>query len=271
LRQLQRELDALNAKIARDGQFASVADISKAKALTETIATVTKDLENRNHESAVEHISAQRKARKEALDEDLAQQERNAELLRQFDDNERARNAQNHLAASENVKARREAIIAANEADRKDIQRNFDEIAQKEKAADAEFDKRIADRIAKRKKEQETVAAGIENEARGISRLSRLADRAVRPLAAVGNFVVGIFRQIVRQIEFMVAAFVLLALSSPCWCSALSLKKVWPSIARWNRRGSDLPHWSRPRKFSLIRTNQTNRLRVSKHLPLRPR
>jgi hypothetical protein len=168
LRELQRELDTLNKKIARDGQFAAPADITRAQALTETIAQ-----------------------------------------------RERTLNEQNHLAAVARIKERREAILVSNDADRKDIQKNFDEVAKKQSAADEDFGRRIAQRIEKRRREQAITAAGIEKEAKGISRLGRLADTAIRPLASVGNFVVGIFRQIVQQIEFMVAAFVLLAISAP--------------------------------------------------------
>src|SRR6185503_8415182 len=56
LRQLQRELDALNAKIKRDGQFAVPADISRVQALTESIAQRERALNQQNHLAAVNQI-----------------------------------------------------------------------------------------------------------------------------------------------------------------------------------------------------------------------
>src|SRR6185503_6070927 len=62
LRQLQRELDALNAKIKRDGQFAKPADISAATALTETIAKTERELNQQNHERAAALIREKRES-----------------------------------------------------------------------------------------------------------------------------------------------------------------------------------------------------------------
>lgn len=178
LRQLQRELDALNAKIKRDGQFAVPSDLTRVQALTESIAQ-----------------------------------------------RERALNEQNHLAAVSQIKEQRQAILAGNEADRQDIRKNFDEVTKQRQAADEDFDKRIAQRVAKRKSEQQVIAAGIENEVKGVSRLSRLAEVAVSPFRRIGTFLVGIFQQIIRQIEFMIAAFVIFAASSPALIFGLLVKE----------------------------------------------
>jgi hypothetical protein len=54
---------------------------------------------------------------------------------------------------------------------------------------------------------------------------SKLLQRALSPLAPIGRLVAGVFASIVRQIQFMVAAFALLAVSSPAIFFGLAVKE----------------------------------------------
>lgn len=179
LRQLQRELDALNAKIKRDGQFALPGDITRSKALTETIAQ-----------------------------------------------RERSLNEQNHLAAVAQIRQRREAIISSHEAESKAA-------VKAEKIAADDFTQHINDRIAKRKQEAATTLAEQEKirahsrstlaSIEGVSK--RISLSLLSPLRAIGGFVLGIFQQVVRQVQFMVASFALLAASSPALIFGLLVRE----------------------------------------------
>lgn len=197
LKQLQRELDALNKKIARDGQFAVPTDITRAQQLTEQVAQRERSLNEENHLKAVANI----RERREAILATIEAEKKASAKAEQED----AASSQRTLSDKAQL---REAQAAQ--------QRKFTEDAAKlEQKAASEFDNRIAAKIEKRKKDQAVALASIENEARGFSRLSKLAEVAVSPIKRIGSAIVGIFSQVARQIEFAIAAFILFAASSP--------------------------------------------------------
>lgn len=215
LRQLQRELDDLNKKIARDGQFAVPADISRAQALSAQIAERERLLNAQNHQSAVEQIRQRREARLNAI-----KAERDATAKAAADD----------AAATQRTLSDKAKINASVEKQRQQLAQESARIEAKEASA---FNERIAQRVQLRQREQAALVAGQEK-ARAQFRETlvavdnvsrRIATGILSPLRALGGFVVGIFAQIVRQVQFMVASFALLAASSPALIFSLAVKE----------------------------------------------
>lgn len=131
-----------------------------------------------------------------------------------------------HLAAVERIRKQRETIVAAQEAEKAGA-------AKVEAAAAADFNQRIAERIAKRKAEQaKVIAAAEESRAKISGTLAKIEGVSksigltlLAPLRAVGTFVIGIFEQVVRQIQFAAAALVLFAASAPALAFGLLIKE----------------------------------------------
>lgn len=132
----------------------------------------------------------------------------------------------NHLRAVDNIRKQRQEII-------KSQQQAATDAAKVEAKDAADFQKRIAERAAARQREQAAVLAqqeathaklraslaSIESFSKGIG------TTLLAPLKFVGDFVIGIFHQIARQIQFAAAAFAIFVASSPAIGFALLIKE----------------------------------------------
>jgi hypothetical protein len=215
LRELQRELDALNRKIAREGQFATPSDIGRARTLASQIAERERALSEKNHLAAADQIKKQREAKLQAL-----AAERQATAKAAADD----------AAATQRTLNDRAKINASLAKQRQDNARETTRIEETEANA---FRERIAQRVALRQREQAALVAGQEqartqlratvSSIENVSR--RISTGILSPLRALGGFIVGIFQQIVRQVQFFIASFAILAASSPAVVFSLLVKE----------------------------------------------